>query len=72
MLSQQLTENDSLKTRTGYGVLLKKRTGQNSRRGREFSKTDNTLPARFLNSFNISDIDQLILALILRFGVILV
>ena len=39
---------------------------------REFLKPDNTRLRVFLNAFKISDIDQLILALIFRFAVILV
>ena len=50
---------------------LKKQAGQNSSWDWVF-KTDIHSLLVFLNSFNISDIDKLILALILSFGVILV
>ena len=45
---------------------------KNSRRSWEFLHLIVLTPAHFLNGFKISDTDQLILALIFRFGVILV
>ena len=43
---------------------------KSSRRSREFLNLYVYTTARFLNGFKISDIDQFILALIFRFGVI--